>query len=65
MTPFRSTNSSSEHRIIEVERSTDGVLVTFDDSRTAVFDADWLYRQLEHAKLVLHADDVDTLPIKP
>jgi hypothetical protein len=55
----------SGHRIIEVERSTDGVVVTFEDYRTAVFDPDWLYQQIPHAKLVMDADDGDSLPINP
>jgi hypothetical protein len=55
----------SERRVIEVERSTDGVVVTFDDGRTAVYDPDWLYQQIPHAKLVMDADDTDSLPINP
>jgi hypothetical protein len=64
--PFtRPQNNPSVHRILEVERSTDGVVVTFEDCRTAVFDPDWLYQQIPHAKLVLESEDEDSLPIKP
>ena len=62
MSPPQFPNSSSPYRVIEVERTSDGVVVTFDDGLTAVYDGDWLRQQIAHAKLVLEADD-DTLPV--
>jgi predicted NAD/FAD-binding protein len=63
MTPPQPPRTSSERRVIEVERSTDGVVVTFDDGRTAVYDANWLHQQMAHAKLVMDSDSADDLPI--
>ena len=58
------TNSPSGHRLIEVERSAGGLVVTFEDGRTAVFDVDWIYGQIPQAVRVVEPDekDFDQLP---
>ena len=53
-------NSPTGHRLIEVERSAGGLIVTFEDGRTAVFDADWMYGQISHASRIVEPGDEDS-----
>ena len=52
-------NQTSGHRLVDVERHADGLVIAFEDGRTAVFDAGWLYEQLPHARVVIEPEDVD------
>lgn len=58
-------NSPSGHRFVEVERSTGGLVVTFEDGRTAVFDADWMYGQIPQARLVVEPGEEGPRPPRP
>ena len=53
----------SAHRIVDVERTEDGIVVAFNDGRAVVFDVGWLYEQIPSARLVVEPDDPDYLSL--
>ena len=58
-------NPRSGHRVIDADRSKDGLVVTFDDGRAAVFDAEWLYEQIPHAQMVVEPDEAESALPEP
>jgi len=58
---YRSANQTSGHRVVDVERSTGGLVIAFEDGRTAVFDTGWLYQQIPNARVIIEPDAPDAL----
>ena len=59
--PLLQPKPASEHRVVDVERSVDGIIIAFEDGRTAVFQTDWLYQHIPQAAVVLEPDDPASL----
>ena len=58
---YPSPNQTSGHRVVGAERSTGGLVIAFEDGRTAVFDTGWLYQQIPNARVIIEPDDPDAL----
>jgi hypothetical protein len=47
----------NHHRVISVDRTAESVVVAFEDGRTVVLDADWVYDSAPASMVVIEATD--------